>query len=131
MSSQFSKWVVAALSMASTLAFADVYVISNSGAQLASTDVRDVFIGEKQFAGSVKLVPVDNGALQEKFLEAVMKMDASRYSTVWTKKSFREGINPPPVKSGDTEVADFVKKTPGAVGYVSSQPSGVNVIHKY
>jgi hypothetical protein len=50
---------------------------------------------------------------------------------VWTKKSFREGINPPPVKSGDTEVADFVKKTPGAVGYVSSQPSGVNVIHKY
>ncbi|HEY6898165.1 MAG TPA: phosphate ABC transporter substrate-binding protein [Rhodocyclaceae bacterium] len=131
MSSQFSKWAVAALSLVSTLAFADVYVISNSGAQLAPTDVRDVFIGEKQFAGSVKLIPVDNGALQEKFLDAVMKMDASRYSTVWTKKSFREGINPPPVKSGDAEVTDFVKKTPGAVGYVSSQPSGVNVIHKY
>ena len=40
-------------------------------------------------------------------------------------------MNPPPVKSGDAEVLDFVRKTPGAVGYVGSAPSGVTVIQKY
>ena len=90
-----------------------------------------MFTGEKQVAGSTKLIPVDNGAVQEAFLSTALKMDSARYKTIWTKKSFREGMNAPAMKSGDTEVLDFVRKTPGAVGYVSSQPSGVNIIQKY
>lgn len=116
----------------STLAYADLFVIANPTAQITAGEIKEVFTGEKQFAGSTKLVPIDNGPAQEVFLDAAMRMDAPRYNTIWTKKSFREGAIPPTVKSGDAAVLEFVRRTPGAVGYVtSSPPSGVIVIRKY
>ena len=57
-----------------------------------------------------------------------MKMDAAKYNNIWTKKSFRDGLTPPAVKSSDIEVSEYVKRTPGAVGYVTSTPSGVTII---
>jgi len=105
-------------------------VITHPGVSLSADDVRDVFLGEKQVAGNVKLVPVDNAAMQSTFLAQVIKLDAAKYATAWTKKSFRDGVNPPAVKSSDAEVADFVKRTPGAVAYVGSVPAGggVNIV---
>ena len=104
-------------------------VITHPGVSIAADDVRDVFLGEKQVAGGVKLVPVDNAAEQAAFLAQVIKLDASKYATAWTKKSFRDGLNPPAVKSSDAEVIDFVKRTPGAVSYVGAAPgAGVNIV---
>lgn len=110
---------------------ADVYVIANSSLMLAEEEVRDVFIGEKQIAGGTKVIPMDNTSLQKDFVEKVLKIDGPKYSSIWTKKGFRDGINPPPVKSGDVEVILAVRSTPGAVGYVSSAPAGVKLIRKY
>jgi len=110
---------------------ADLYVIANSGVNLTVADAREVFLGEKQFSGSIKLVPVDNAAVQEAFLAKVVKMDSAKYASSWTKKSFRDGLTPPALKSGDAEVIEFVKRTPGAVGYVSTSPSNVSVIQKF
>ena len=105
-----------------------VVVISNTGTTVSASEVKDVFLGEKQFAGSIKLIPVDNAAAQEAFLSKFLQMDTTKYNGIWTKKSFRDGLTPPPVKSSDAEVVEYVKRTPGAVGYVSSNPSGVNII---
>jgi hypothetical protein len=130
MKSTFFRFFAAislALSFAQVANAADVVVISNSGTSISAGEVKDVFLGEKQFAGSTKLVPVDNAALQESFLSKFMNMAGDKYNSMWTKKSFRDGLTPPAVKSGDADVIDFVKKTPGAVGYVSSAPAGVNV----
>jgi hypothetical protein len=106
----------------------DVTIITHPGTSLSANDVHDVYTGEKQFAGSVKLVPVDNAALQESFLSKVVQMPGAKYSSLWSKKAFRDGLTAPAVKSGDAEVIEFVKHTPGAVGYVGSSPSGVNVV---
>lgn len=106
----------------------DLTIISNSGTNISAGDVRDIYLGEKQFAGSTKLVPVDNAALQESFLSKLMQMPGTKYSGIWTKKAFRDGLTAPAMKSGDAEVIEFVKHTPGAVGYVGSTPSGVNII---
>lgn len=115
--------------MAAQSVFAgDVVVISNPGVNLSANEVRDVFLGEKQFAGSVKLTPVDNAALQESFLSKMIQMNSVKYAGIWTKKAFRDGLTAPAMKSGDAEVIEFVKRTPGAVGYVGSSPSGVNVV---
>lgn len=122
---------LAALALPSSGALADVFVIAHPSVQLATGDVRDVFVGDKQFAGSVKLIPVDNAPAQEQFLSKALKMEGAKYNSAWTKKSFREGLNPPAIKSGDAEVVEFVKKTPGAVGYVTGQPSGVTVVQKF
>lgn len=120
-----------AASLACSVAHADVFVISNTATQIDANDVKDIFTGEKQFVGATKLIPIDNGPAQENFLSGALKMDAARYNTIWTKKSFREGLNPPSVKSGDNEVIEFIKKTPGGVGYVRAQPSGVTIVKKF
>lgn len=123
---------IAGTGLASTAAHAEVFIIANAAMQLSSGEIKDVFTGQKQFAGATRLIPVDNGPAQESFLSSAMHMDAARYNTIWTKKSFREGLNPPTVKSGDTEVIDYVRKTPGAIGYISGTPPyGVTIIHKY
>lgn len=124
--------IILSLSAAAHAALAeDIFVIANPGTTVTAADVREIFLGEKQFAGSVKLVPVDNNTAQEAFLSKVVKMESAKYSATWTKKAFRDGLNPPASKSGDAEVVNYVKSTPGAVGYVTSKPAGVNIIQKY
>ena len=119
------------LSLAGTAAAADMFVVAHPGVTLTADDVREVFVGEKQFAGSVKLAPMDNAALQAEFQSKVLKMDAGRYTTVWSKKGFREGLTPPAVRGTDNEVNASVKSTPGAIGYVSKPGPDVKVIHKF
>jgi len=111
---------------------ADVYVIAHPDSKLVAEAVRDVFLGDKQFAGDVKLVPLDNAAVQTDFLSKVLRLDAARYTNHWVKKSFRDALNPPAVKSSDKEVIDLVRKTPGAIAYVgSTPPPGVTVLQKF
>ncbi|HUN92897.1 MAG TPA: hypothetical protein VMU33_12630 [Burkholderiaceae bacterium] len=119
------------LALSSAAAAGDIYLIANHGTSITLGDAHDVYLGDKQFAGSVKLVPVDNSAVQDAFLAKVLKMDAAKYGSAWTKKSFRDGLTPPAVKGSDIEVIDFVKRSPGAVGYVGSAPAGVDVIGKF
>jgi hypothetical protein len=119
------------VALAPTARAGDLYVISNSSAAVSPADVREIFLGEKQFVGSLKLVPVDNSAAQEQFLAKVMKMESAKYTSSWTKKSFRDGVSPPPVKGSDAETIEFVKQTAGAVGYVGTSPAGVNVVGKF
>jgi hypothetical protein len=111
---------------------ADLYVVCNANVTLQSSDVRDVFVGEKSFAGSARLAPADNLSAQAAFLQRVVKVSADRYASLWTKKSFRDGANPPPVKASDAETIAYVRQTPGACSYVQTPPpAGVNVVGKF
>lgn len=123
--------LINALSLSYAIA-GEVYVIAHPEAKITPDAIRDVFIGDKQFAGPVKLVPVDNAASQADFLGKVLKMDQTRYANLWVKKSFRDALNPPSVRNSDKDVVEFVRKTPGALSYVSSAPpSGVTVVQKF
>ena len=112
---------------------ADQFVIANTSVSVSGDEVREVYLGEKQFAGELKLVPVDNAAVQSLFLSRVLRMTSARYETAWIKKSFREGLAIPPVRSGNIETIEFVRRTPGAVGYVAADkpPTGVVVITRF
>ncbi len=125
--------LAASLALLSGAALADQFVIAHPSVNLTAGEVREVYLGEKQFAGSVKLVPVDNGALQDAFLAKMLNMNAQKYETAWIKKSFRDGLIAPPSRSGDADTLDFVKRTPGAVGYIKADrpPTGVTVITKF
>ncbi|MEQ1838554.1 MAG: hypothetical protein ABL858_09530 [Candidatus Nitrotoga sp.] len=106
------------------------FIISNPNIVLTRENIREIFLGEKQFADSVKITPVDNSAAQGVFLSNFVKIDSAKYNTTWAKKGFRDGLSQPIVKSGDAEVIHFVKSTSGAVGYVTTQPRDVSVIKK-
>jgi hypothetical protein len=108
----------------------DPVIITNPSLTLAPDEVRDVYLGDKQMAGNVRLVPVDNASVQARFLAQVIKFDAAKYAATWIKKSFRDGLTAPSVKGTDAEVIEFVKRTPGAVGYVGAAPGGgVNLVN--
>jgi hypothetical protein len=131
---RFTQWIFSLLlAGTSCAATADnLYLVCHAGVSLAAADVRDVFLGEKQFSNAVRLVPVDNVAAQPAFLEKVLKMDGVKYATTWAKKSFRDGINPPPAMANDAAVLDFIKRTPGGCGYLGADPlAGVTVIGKF
>jgi hypothetical protein len=135
MQPKFRQWMVSlALLVASSTAMAadELYVVCHEGVSLDAADVRDVFLGEKQFLNAIRLIPVDNLAAQPAFLEKVLRMNAVRYTNSWVKKSFRYGINPPAAMANDAAVLEFIKHAPGGCGYVNTAPrSGVNVIGKY
>ena len=132
-----ARHLLRSLAAAALIAFAgpsvaaDVYVIANGVIGLSPEEVKEVFLGEAQFSGTLKLQPFDNASTQAEFLANVLKMNGARYSAAWTKRAFRDGLNPPPLKATDAEVLLFVKNTPGAIGYVMSLPPGVNVIGKF
>ena len=128
------SWLLGAALTALSLraAASDVYVVCNAGVSLQASDIRDVFVGEKSFAGTARLAPADNSAAQATFLEKVMKLDARKYATLWTKKSFRDGANPPPLRATDAEAIAYVRATPGGCSYVLHAPAeGVTVVAKF
>jgi hypothetical protein len=78
------------------------------------------------------LAPADNRTAQGTFLERVLMMASSKYSTSWTKKSFRDGVNPPPVKASDAEAIDYVRRQQGACSYSTTPPgAGVELVASY
>ncbi len=122
--------VVLAL-MAPSAKAGDIYLIAHPSLDISVDAIRDVFVGEKQFHSGVKLAAVDNLAAQKDFLDKVMKLDSVRYGNIWTKKSFRDGLNAPPARNGDAEVLAYVRATPGAIGYVTTLPNGVKTVAKF
>jgi hypothetical protein len=127
-------WILSVL-LAGTCSAAvadDLYLACHAGVTIAAADVRDMFLGEKQFLNATRLVPVDNIAAQAAFLDKVLKMNGIKYATTWAKKSFRDGVNPPAAMANDAAVLDFIRRTPGGCGYVEAQPlEGVTIIGKY
>ncbi|MFZ6712296.1 hypothetical protein [Undibacterium sp. TC9W] len=129
---KFTLGAISGLALAMPCVAADIYVIGHKGLGVAGADIRDVFVGDKQVEGGTKIVPLDNSAAQKDFLEKVVKVESAKYASIWAKKGFRDGLNPPAVKSGDAEVIAAVKSTPGAIGYVTSKPpEDVKLIQKY
>ncbi len=99
-------------------ASAAVVFICNPGTSLSEADVKAALQGEK---ASVK--PCDNAGLKNEMLDSVLKITDKRYASQWQIKSFRDGMTIPPTKGSDADVIDYVKNTPGGMGYVSSKPS--------
>lgn len=112
-------------------AYADLYVIAHNASIVSAVDIREIYLGEKQFGtGNVRLVPQDNNAAQAEFLAKLLVMDGQKYSATWTKKAFRDGLNPPAMRVTDADTIEAVKRTPGAVGYVLTAPTGVAVVQR-
>lgn len=106
-------------------------VIAHPSVDLTADQVRDLFLGEIQYSGKLRLVPVDNRDLQPDFLSRVLQTDERKYTARWTRKTYREGVTAPDIKAGDAEVAAFVRRTPGAVGYVANPSPGVKVLQAF
>jgi hypothetical protein len=98
----------------------EILVIAHPSTRVPPDGLKDIYLGETSFSGSARLHAVHNANLQSEFTQRALGMNPVKYRAVWTKKSFREGLNPLPVRSTDSEVIEFVKANAGALGYVES-----------
>ena len=80
------------------------------------------------------VMPVDQAAnsnVRQGFSKVILGRDTSAVKSYWQRLIFSGRGVPPPEKSSDEAVLDFVREHPGAVGYVSSGTdvgSGVKVL---
>lgn len=97
----------------------------NPNAILAAKDVSSLLLKKKtKWDGtemSVDPIDLDGGsAVREAFSEAVHGRSVSSIKNYWQRQIFSGREVPPPEAKSDAEVIAFVSRSPGAIGYVSS-----------
>ncbi|MBI1824165.1 MAG: hypothetical protein HY200_03700 [Nitrospirae bacterium] len=116
----------------------EIAVVVNEQAPLSSitlSELKDIYLGEKAFWGSVKIKPLDQEGekpVRTGFLTTILKTTAESYDSYWTKKLFQDGGVSPGKKKSSGEVLDAVSQDVGAIGYVYkdeiSGKAGIKVI---
>ncbi len=108
-----------------------IYVIAHPGLKVTEKDVRAIYLGEKELADGITLIPLDNASEQRVFLAVALKFELTKYNAFWTKKSFRDALNPPAMRASDLDVIQTVIRNAGAIGYVRHPAAGVTIVARY
>lgn len=75
------------------------------------------------------IVPVNReatSALREKFTAAVLQQDDTALAAYWNEMHFM-GKEPPTIQESERAMLAFVQNVPGAIGYISTSTTPVNV----
>jgi ABC-type phosphate transport system substrate-binding protein len=112
-------------------------VIVNSSTDISSLSKREVsrlFLKKvKTWDNDLKVSPVDLSSKDEArqmFSKEIHGKSVSAIEAYWQQRVFSGRDVPPPERSSDASVVDFVRHNPGAIGYVSETADvrGVRVI---
>lgn len=99
----------------------------NPTTKLAKDEVAKMF--RKQilrwpgWEGEPRIEPVDqraNAPVRESFTREVHGWSQQRLQSYWHRKIFSGDAVPPPTRETDAAVLEFVRQSPGAIGYVSA-----------
>ena len=111
---------------------ADVKVIANASAKtdmISAVELKRVFLQENNsLANGTRVEPVleKDGPVHKAFLEEYIGRTEDDLQTYYRARVFTGKGSMPRVLGSDTEIVAYVARTPGAIGYVSSD-SNTNV----
>jgi ABC-type phosphate transport system substrate-binding protein len=118
---------VALLELASSAVAATVVIANEdvSADAIAKRELQKIFLGRSTRFGGQKLVVVrlGNGACHEAFTEDYLQMTPQQFTNHWRKIVFSGTGKEPHAFDSEGELVAFVARTPGAIGYVSSDTS--------
>ena len=82
----------------------------------------------------MSVLPIDlfsSSSVREAFSQSIHGKSTAAVRNYWQQAAFSGTASAAPEKATDGEVVDFVKKNPGAIGYVSvfASTEGVKVIN--
>ena len=104
---------------------------ANSVSSLSRQEISDLFLKKTSRWEQLGLVmPVDQpegAAVRETLNREIHHKSLSAVRAYWQQRIFSGRDVPPPEKEGDAEVLSFVRKNPGAIGYISSTASAAGV----
>ncbi len=96
----------------------------NPASSISREDLARIFLKKKgQWDEGGEAHPVDrnaDSAVREAFSRTILEREVAEIEGYWQRVSFAGRDAPPPELAADREVLDFVRRDPGAVGYVAS-----------
>jgi ABC-type phosphate transport system substrate-binding protein len=115
--------------------FVVVVNAANPVQSLSADQVSKYFLKKVgQWDGGQRVLPVELSetiATRQAFTQNIHRKPLSAVKSYWQQQVFSGRDVPPPVKSADTAVLEYVRANPGAIGYVSSAAtlgSGVKTV---
>lgn len=95
---------------------------SNPVSTLTNSDLKGIFAGEiTKFPNGTNITIVtykSDNATRKKFYDALGKKYSECQASI-LKRMMNDGLKPPATFESDEDVATFVAKTPGAIGFVA------------
>ncbi|WP_300668559.1 substrate-binding domain-containing protein [Desulfoluna sp.] len=120
-------WVAAILCLFSSSAFAEqLRVIGNRSVPVASLEqkaIKDIYLGKVTMWNNgmkVVFVTLTKGDTQDAFLKKYVKKNRSTFNRHWKKKVFTGEGQMPLSFEKERDLVEFVEKTKGAIGFVTS-----------
>ena len=102
--------------------FAVIVNESNPVAAVSLDQLSAIFLKKAKWAGRMTTAPVDlrkQSPLRAEFTQTVHNRSMPAVASYWQQQIFSGERVPPPEKATEAEVIEFVRRTPGAIGYVS------------
>ena len=104
----------------------ELVIIANPDLNDNSIEQRDlqrIYLGKQTlWEDNTSIVPVmlKSGPLHDEFIEGYIDRSVQRFVTYWRQMVFTGKGVPPKSFASESDLVDFVARTPGSVGYVSS-----------
>ena len=102
-------------------------IVANKSVQdqfLSRSTLENIFLGKKsRWNDGIQIVPVTlkEGAAHESFINEVIHKSVNAYMNYWRKMIFTgKGVMPIAFEN-DIEVMNYINRTEGAIGYISSK----------
>lgn len=122
------------LALPCMLARADVYVVvheDNPVRSLTHKNVVDIFMGRSRaFSNGQYALPFDlprDSAGRQLFYQLLTGLSLAQVNSYWSRLMFTGQTMPPVPLPGEAVMLDVIRQNPGAIGYVTSEPTGKGV----
>lgn len=122
------------LSLTSSLAFAEVYVIvhpDNANA-ISENDIRRIFLGKlKSFSDGKEAIPLnfsEGAELTNAFSSKALGKTPTQLKSYWSKLIFTGKGTPPRAVDSVDEIINLVSSNPNLIGYTDKPSDAVKVV---
>jgi ABC-type phosphate transport system substrate-binding protein len=91
---------------------------------LSQQEIQEIFLGKRvQWSDNSKIrfVTVGDAEVHSMFLKQYVKLSEADWKIYWKRMVFTGRGMPPETIATEAEIIEFVAKTKGAVGYISSE----------
>jgi ABC-type phosphate transport system substrate-binding protein len=128
--------LIVLVGLSNTFAQSFKVIVNNDNAvtSLTTKEVSDFLLKKKtKWSSGIAAAPVDlssSSQVRAAFSQQIHGKNTAAIRSYWQQAAFAGTGTAPAEKQTDTEVVEFVKKNPGAIGYVSSSAntSGVKIV---
>jgi ABC-type phosphate transport system substrate-binding protein len=89
--------------------------------QLTRSELINIFMGRyRKLPSGLAAMPVDLGPLREKFYRELVNKDMAEINSYWARLMFSGQASPPVHIETESELLEYVRRNPGAIGFVDS-----------